>query len=210
MNRINGAPARFARYDLHGDELLPVDWVEQVKAVVTATARHAELRGGVESSLEPVGTVIEYKLVDGTAVSSRLPWLDSLYRGRFRLWASELFGEELVPSDQITNGVNVNVLTDQGSRYELHVDTNPLTGLLFVTTHEESGGGGLVFHGKYDNFRCSPVAGHLLLFDARQAPHEVERLRTDDIRISVPMNYFTADALADRSPDLDEYLYGAR
>ena len=53
------------------------------------------------------------------------------------------------------------------------------------------------------------MAGHLLLFDARQAPHEVERLRTDDIRISVPMNYFTADALAARPPDLDEYLYGA-
>jgi 2OG-Fe(II) oxygenase superfamily len=186
-----------------------MDWVEQVKAVVAAEARDAELRGGVESSLEPAGTVIEYKLVDGNAVSSGLPWLDSLYRGQFRTWASELFGEELLASDQTTNGVNVNVLTHEGSRYELHVDTNPLTGLLFVTTHEESDGGGLVFHGQYDSCRCSPVSGHLLLFDARQAPHEVERLRTADIRISVPMNYFTADALAARSPGLDEYLYGA-
>ena len=209
MSRISGLPARFARYDLTGDALLPDGWVEDVMGVVRSNARHAELRGGVDSSLEPAGTVIEYDLVDGAAVRTRLQWLDALYRGQFRTLASEVFGEELLVSDQVTNGVNVNVLTHRGSRYELHVDTNPLTGLLFITTHHDSDGGKLVFHGEYDSCHVSPVTGHLLLFDARRAPHEVERLLTDGVRISVPMNYFTAEALAARDADLDNYLYGA-
>ena len=52
-------------------------------------------------------------------------------------------GQSVLTSDKTINGVNINVLQGIGSRYESHLDTNPLTGLLFATTHASEEGGQL-------------------------------------------------------------------
>ena len=106
---------------------------------------------------------------------------------------------------------NINA-TPRNARYEWHVDSNPLTGLLFATTHDPGEGGQLLF--KPDpvarpneswSLHVSPRAGTLLIFDAREAAHVVTRLNAD-IRLSVPMNYYHRGK-QERPEDLDGYLY---
>jgi hypothetical protein len=46
--------------------------------------------------------------------------------------ASRVSGKRILTSDKVINGVNINLLQGAGCRYELHLDTNPLTGLIFV------------------------------------------------------------------------------
>jgi hypothetical protein len=202
-----GIPRFLCRFDLNRSKLLPPTWKYEIESTVNRMALEAQL-GGHSSSLEPEGTILKYRLVDGVAIRSHLPWLDDLYKREFLSRASEVYGEQLAPSDQVQNGVNINVIQGPTQRYERHVDTNPLTGLLFVTTHGPEEGGQLVFRGDADRLECEPQQGHLLLFDARDAPHEVTPLVSDTVRISVPMNYFTKEALAARPHDLDHYLYG--
>jgi 2OG-Fe(II) oxygenase superfamily len=198
----------FAAFDLEALEMLPANWDREVIDVALDLAQPAELRGGASSSLEPEGTLIRYGLVDGEAVESALPWLGRLYGEIAQDLAPRLTKQEIVTSDKPINGVNINVLRGVGSRYELHVDTNPLTGLLFVTTHPAEDGGQLVYEIEPSPLSYPPRTGVLLLFDATQAPHHVTPLLKDTTRISIPMNFFTPEALASRPPDLDSYLYG--
>ena len=116
----------------------------------------------------------------------------------------------ILTSDKVINGVNINVLQGVGGRYESHLDTNPLTGLIFATTHADEEGGQLEFDVTPSPLIFPPRAGMLLLFDATRAPHRVTPLKKDVTRISIPMNFYTEETLEQRSPDLDSYLYGGR
>jgi hypothetical protein len=198
-----------AAFDLEALALLPANWDREVIDAALDLAQPAELQGGTSSSLEPEGTIIRYGLVDGEAVASALPWLERLYAEIARDIAPRLTRQEIMTSGKAINGVNINVLRGVGSRYELHLDTNPLTGLLFVTTHPAEDGGQLVFDIEPSPLSYPPRTGVLLLFDATQAPHRVTPLLKDTTRISIPMNFFTPEALASRPPDLDSYLYGS-
>jgi hypothetical protein len=86
-------------------------------------------------------------------------------------------------------------------RFECHVDSNPLTGLLFCTDHQP-GSGELVF--AHDRAAASvaevdkdcsviqPHAGHLIFFDGRQYPHYARPLTDEaDVRIVAVMNFYT-------------------
>jgi hypothetical protein len=197
----------FAAYDIEAAGMLPPGWNQELADAATALAKPAELRGGGPSSLEPAGTVIRYGLVDGETVEEALPWLARLYAELAHDLASRVYGQKMVTSDKTINGVNLNVLRGAGSRYELHVDTNPLTGLLFVTTHPTEDGGQLEFEIQPSSLSYPPRSGMLLLFDATKAPHRVTPLRREVTRISVPMNFYTEETLAHRPPGLDSYLY---
>jgi hypothetical protein len=196
-----------AAFDLEAIGLLPAGWREDVVRVASARARSAELKGGAPASLEPVGTLIRYGLVDGEAVDEELPWLTRLYADLADDLASRVAGKSILTSDKVINGVNINVVQGVGGRYESHLDTNPLTGLIFVTTHAEEEGGQLEFDVPPSPLIVPPRAGVLLLFDATRAPHRVTPLKKDVTRISIPMNFYTKETLAERSPDLDSYLY---
>lgn len=91
------------------------------------------------------------------------------------------------------SGVNVNVLDGSNSRYELHLDSNPLTGVLFFTSHDEKSGGQLVFERDGRRATVNPRAGWFLLFDAREIPHSVTPVNGRRARISAPMNYYFED-----------------
>ncbi len=198
----------FAAFDIEAAGLLPTGWREDVIRVASTLARPAELRGGAPASLEPVGTLIPYGLVDGEVVGEALPWLTRLYANLADDLASRLSGKSILTSDKPINGVNINVLRGVGSRYELHLDTNPLTGLIFATTHAADEGGQLEFDVQPSPLSFPPRSGVLLLFDATRAPHRVTPLTKDVTRISIPMNFYTEETLTQRSPDLDSYLYG--
>ena len=53
--------------------------------------------------------------------------------------------EPVRPAADERYGVILNVQRGTKMRFECHVDSNPLTGLLFLTDHAEGAGGELVF-----------------------------------------------------------------
>lgn len=105
-------------------------------------------------------------------------------------------------------------------RFECHVDSNPLTGLLFCTDHPAGTGGELVFghdRGTADlegvERDCSvirPHAGHLIFFDGRRHPHYARALRSEpDVRVVAVMNFYTASVPESTRPqELNRHLYG--
>ena len=114
--------------------------------------------------------------VHADQVQEALPWLYQLYRNDFLELARLVWTEEVVePARDDRYGVVLNVQRGNTMRFECHVDSNPLTGLLFCTDHRE--GGELVFGHDRDaadvgavDRDCSvirPQAGHLIFFDGR-------------------------------------------
>ncbi|MBY8858787.1 2OG-Fe(II) oxygenase [Nocardia sp. CA2R105] len=188
-------------------DLLPADWRAQVDRVCRDRARPAELHGGTSTSLEPVGTVIGYRLLTGGNIAEYLPWMHELYRTSFRRIAERVSGLNLETDSSVTSAVNINVLDPGGQGYEWHIDSNPVTGLLFLSSHPDGEGGSLELRLSDDNlFSIPPRAGTLLVFDARRCPHRVSP-PTQAVRISAPMNYFVSGEPRYRPGDLDTALY---
>jgi hypothetical protein len=199
-------PLSIHRYDLLDKGVLHPGWTEDLERLVDEHAQATVLRGGTSTSLELPGTDLKYELVTGDVIARAAPWLFELYRGQLLRLAQQVYGHNLVSSDRVTSAVNVNVLTRIGARYEWHVDTNPITGLLFATTLGEEEGGALRFAGGSVDIR--PTEGTFVLCTGR-VPHTVTPLRVARRRISVVMNYYlTSEGESVRPADLDDYLYG--
>jgi 2OG-Fe(II) oxygenase superfamily len=106
-------------------------------------------------------------------------------------------------------------------RYECHVDSNPIEGLLYVTDHPKSSGGELAVATKVNaasvadvEADCSviyPTYGNLVFFDARRFAHYVRPLVSDDARrVVVAMNYYTPSCPESNRPkSLSAHLAGA-
>jgi 2OG-Fe(II) oxygenase superfamily len=112
----------------------------------------------------------------------------------------------------------LNVQQGTGMRFECHVDSNPLTGLLFCTDHP-AGGEFVVAHDakaadlaavERDCSVIRPHAGHLIYFDGRDFPHYARRLTAaSGTRIVAVMNFYTESCPeATRPPELNRHLYG--
>lgn len=105
-------------------------------------------------------------------------------------------------------------------RFECHVDSNPLTGLLFCTDQPPGAGGELVFAhnpaaADIDSVDrdCSvirPQAGHLIFFDGRRYPHYARPLASKSgTRIVAVMNFYTESCPeSTRPPELNRHLFG--
>ena len=126
----------------------------------------------------------------GTLVAEKLNWLHKLYKKEFLEFANTNFDGLFDFAENIKSGTNINLLKGKNARYEWHVDSNPLTGVLFVTTHNESDGGQLIFKLPTETLTVYPKSGTLILFDARQIPHTVLPLQKDGIRISASLLTF--------------------
>jgi hypothetical protein len=151
-------------------------------------------------------------------VRHRLPWLYQAYRGTFLELAGEACEEKVSPAHDDRYGVVLNVQRGTRMRFECHIDSNPLTGLLFCTDHVN--GGELVF--AHDAAAASiadverdcsvvrPSAGHLIFFDARWYPHYVRPLTQEsDMRVVAVMNYYTETSPESTRPlELNRHLYG--
>jgi hypothetical protein len=158
--------------------------------------------------------------VHASQVLDRLPWLYRLYRGYFLDLAAETCAEPVVPAFDDRYGIVLNVQRGTAMRFECHVDSNPLTGLLFCTDHRAGTDGELVF--AHDRAAsdveavekdCSvlrPHAGHLIFFDGREHPHYARPLRSEsDVRIVAVMNFYTESCPeSTRPPALNHHLFG--
>jgi hypothetical protein len=147
-----------------------------------------------------------------------LPWLYRFYRGEFLELAGQACAEGVVAASDERYGVVLNVQRGTTMRFECHVDSNPLTGLLFCTDH--LAGGELLFAHDPNAANLSaverdcsvirPQAGHLIFFDGRRYPHYARPLTTAlDMRVVAVMNFYTESFPESTRPsELNKHLYG--
>lgn len=151
-------------------------------------------------------------------VRQRLPWLYRLYRGAFLELAAQAWAEPVVAASDDRYGVVLNVQRGTAMRFECHVDSNPLTGLLFCTDHTD-GGELVVAHDpaaadiatvERDCSVIQPRAGHLIFFDARRHPHYARPLTAEaDLRVVAVMNFYTESYPETTRPRaLNTHLFG--
>lgn len=199
--------------------LLPPNWDRELIEVARNFKTGRDLEPPHSTSREhPVITSLAVHCVGGRVVQERLPWLVDLYRTKFREIGEGFRGEPLTTAADPRYAVVLNVQVP-GERYECHVDTNPVEGLLYVTDHPEGTGGELAVSKNVDAWSkedidadCGelyPEKGNLVFFDGRFHPHYMRPLKVGEIRVAVAMNYYTAAVPeSTRPPDLNEYLYG--
>ncbi|MCW5939870.1 MAG: 2OG-Fe(II) oxygenase [Fimbriimonadaceae bacterium] len=205
-------------YDLN--TLLPADWQQAILNVSEdAIAKTLKPRSVTSREGDP-DLSIPVLTVDGTTVRHRLPWLYSLYEGLFRDLAQLGTHEPVSVAANAVYGATLNVQRGVKMRYECHVDSNPIEGLLYVTDHPKGSGGELVVANSTMansvsevDADCSvvyPASGNLIFFDARRFAHYVRPLTSDSaVRVVVAMNFYTpSSSEADRPKDLSGHLFG--
>jgi hypothetical protein len=210
--------SRFKWITFDVSDLLPPGWESDIKA---ATAE-ADIREFPKTPLltKEAADVdgIERGRVHAHDVQRTLPWLCELYHNDFLDLANEAWPETVATARDERYGVVLNVQRGTTMRFECHIDSNPLTGLLFLTDHEV--GGELVIARdpaavgsdeiEQDYSLIRPHAGHLAFFDARHHPHYTRPLKSpSDTRIIAAMNFYT-DSFPEstRPKGLNQHLYG--
>jgi hypothetical protein len=155
-------------------------------------------------------------------VARDLPWLRRLYRSEFCELAENVAGSPVAPAGDERYGTVLNVQRGPRMRFECHVDSNPLTGLLFCADHDLGAGGEMAIANRHEarsqadiDQSCSVIrsqAGHLIFFDGRRHPHYVRPLTCDeDVRVVAVMNYYLSSfPESTRPPELNRHLYGDR
>jgi hypothetical protein len=207
---------RWITFDVR--ELLPSRWQQDVHEVATDADFRDFPRTPVLSREAAHVSRIPRGRVHADAVRTRLSWLHGLYAGAFLELAGQAWPEPVTTARDTRYGLVLNVQRGTSMRFECHVDSNPLTGLLFCTEHQA--GGELAFsndpaaRGLAEVERdCSivrPHAGHLIFFDARDHPHYARPLRSaSDVRILAAMNFYTESSPESTRPrELNRHLYG--
>ncbi|MGW2520868.1 2OG-Fe(II) oxygenase [Streptomyces sp. NPDC001617] len=200
--------------------LLPVDWDTRIAEIVRTRQIDRVIAPPHSTSREGSGPAeLCTSTVRGAEVWGALPWVVDLYRGRFRELGERFARRPVLAAADRRYAVVLNVQQLGGDRSECHVDTNPIAGLLYATSHQPGAGGELVIandiqaRGVAEVDRdCSviyPQKGHLVFFDGRAYPHYVRAVTGGATRVVVAMNYYTEDCPESERPgDLDDYLYG--
>lgn len=207
---------KWTTFDVSGK--LPPNWRQEIGAVAVDADFRDFPRTPVLTREAPEVPHISRGRVHADQVRGRLPWLYEAYRGLFLTYAHQACPELVVPAADDRYGVVLNVQQGTGMRFECHVDSNPLTGLLFCTDHA-AGGELVIAHDPAAastaavDRHCSvirPHAGHLIFFDARKHPHYARALtEASDTRIVAVMNFYTESCPeSTRPPELNKHLYG--
>jgi hypothetical protein len=199
--------------------MLPPGWQQQALDVVRRCAKRNLITPTSVTSRERYrSSSIPTSIVDGTVVHRELPWLAKIYLDVARETAQKLCAEPVTTAHDIRAGLNLHIQRGRSERYECHVDSSPLTGLLYVTDHPRGTGGELVVANRgdvgtvedvdADATHIYPVSGHLLVFDARRHSHYVAPLHDPGaIRVVAPMTFFTPSCPESARPaDLDGHL----
>jgi hypothetical protein len=208
---------RWTAFDV--TDWLPLNWPTEIKRV-SAEARFGNYPRTPFLSREAEDVeYINRGRVRADAVQQQLPWLYELYRGEFLSLAEQAWGEPIKAASDNRYGVVLNVQQGSTMRFECHVDSNPVTGLLFFTDHPDGGGelvvandpaavGVEALEGNGSVIR--PQAGQLIFFDGKSYPHYARTLRSDgDVRVVAVMNYYTQSCPESTRPrGLNRYLFG--
>lgn len=200
---------------------LPLSWRDEIIDLVNLHSRKVILHSsGSVTSRELPGIKHSVLTMDGLAVRSQLPWLDALYSNEFLELAATFAGRATYTASSVLHGVNLLAQRGHEVRYEAHVDSNPVQGILGVTEFSSPTGGELVVARNQNAcgvaeieescWVARPVVGRLALSDMRNHPHYVRSLEPpDDLRIVAVFNYYTDDTQESARPtDLTQHLYG--
>lgn len=215
------APEMFPWVTFDARALLPTAWQEEIIAVARAHARRKVLVTRHSTSRESRSDFrLPTRSVAGDVLARELPWLRTLYETSFRTLAQSTTVEPVSVMCDRAFGIALNIQTADDDRYECHVDSNPIEGLLYVTSHREGEGGELVVanHEGASNVEevdahaavIEPKAGHLVFFDGRRHSHYVRRLTVpDSMRVVAAMNYYVPSCPEEHRPrDLNLHLLG--
>ena len=209
-------PFRWTTFDLN--DWLPANWQQDVRAAtMTADIREFSRTPVLSREGREVRHVTRGR-VHADQVRDHLPWLYKAYRNEFLELAAEVSSERVSAAQDERYGVILNVQRGTGMRFECHVDSNPLTGLLFCTDHA-AGGELVVAHDQAAEGltaverSCSviqPHKGQLIFFNAQNYPHYARLLTAEsDTRIVAVMNYYTESCPESTRPqELNRHLYG--
>jgi hypothetical protein len=207
---------RWTTFDL--SDLLPPSWQQEVLSTATSADFRAFPRTPVLTREAADVTRIHRGRVHADQVRLHLPWLYELYRGAALELAAQSGNEPVAPAQDDRYGVVLNVQQGTSMRFECHVDSNPLTGLLFCTDHH-LGGELIIGHDPSASDMESiertrsvirPHAGHMIFFDGRMNPHYARPLATEsEVRVLAVMNFYTASCPESTRPEkLNRHLYG--
>jgi hypothetical protein len=197
---------------------LPAGWQQQIRAVADDAEFREFPRTPVLSREATTVTGVLRGRVHASEVRTRLPWLYDGYRGMFLDLARSALAEDVTAARDDRYGIVLNVQRGTRMRFECHVDSNPLTGLLFCSDH--TAGGELVFAGDPAasgiaavERECSvirPQAGHVIFFDGRGHPHYARALAAaSDTRVVAVMNFYTDLCPESTRPrELNAHLFG--
>jgi hypothetical protein len=198
----------------------PQGWREDIRAVA-AEADFGDFPRTPFLSREAANvTHVTRGRVHAIQVQQRLPWLYKLYRDRFLELAARAWREPIDPALDDRYGVVLNVQRGNRMRFECHVDSNPVTGLLFFTDHP-AGGGELVIARdpeavgvdglERDCSVVTPRGGQLIFFDGKTYPHYARTLMAEhDVRVVAVMNFYTrmCPEESTRPAGLNQHLFG--
>jgi hypothetical protein len=197
---------------------LPPNWQREINAVAdNADFRDFPRTPVLSREAEEVPHISRGR-VHANQVRDGLPWLYDAYRGDFLTLAGQVCAERVIAARDYRYGIVLNVQLGTAMRFECHVDSNPLTGLLFCTNHS-AGGELVVAHDptaaditavERDCSVIRPHAGHLIFFDAREHPHYARPLtEASGTRIVAVMNFYTESCPESTRPsELNKHLYG--
>ncbi|TVZ07224.1 hypothetical protein EAS64_07995 [Trebonia kvetii] len=207
---------RWTTFDLN--DWLPSGWREDVAAAAAAAEIREFPRTPVISRESSDVQRIARGRVHADQVRNHVPWLYKAYRNEMLELANEISAEHVSAAQDDRYGIVLNVQRGTSMRFECHVDSNPLTGLLFFTDH--ASGGELVVANdtaargiaEIDS-DCSvipPHAGQLIFFSAQQHPHYARILTAEsEMRIVAVMNFYTESCPETSRPrELNRHLYG--
>lgn len=198
---------------------LPDNWQQQlIDAAASADFREYPRTPVLTRESADVRSISRGRL-HASGVRRRLPWLYESYRGYFLELAGDATTEPVMAALDDRYGIVLNVQRGTTMRFECHVDSNPLTGLLFCTDYHAGAGGELVFG--HDpaavdtdavERACSvirPQAGHLIFFDGRRHAHYARPLTSESqLRIVAVMNFYTMSCPeSTRPPELNRHLF---
>jgi 2OG-Fe(II) oxygenase superfamily len=197
---------------------LPGDWREDIHAVATQADFRDFPRTLVLSREAPDVRYIRRGRVHADKVQHGLPWLYKLYRSDFLDLAVQAWGEPIKAAFDDRYGVVLNVQRGRTMRFECHVDSNPVTGLLFFSDHL-AGGELVVGHDtaavgveavEKDCTAIQPQAGQLIFFDGKTYPHYARPVLSDsDVRVAAVMNFYTESCPESTRPrELNRHLFG--
>jgi hypothetical protein len=199
--------------------LLPEGWQRDIGPVAEEAAFQLFPRTPLLSREAPDVTEVERGRVSAEAVMQGLPWLYKLYRNEFLELAARAWREHIDAAVDERYGVVLNVQRGKTMRFECHVDSNPVTGLLFLTGHPEGGGELVVSHDpravgvdglERDCTVITPEAGQIVFFDGKSHPHYARELSGEsDVRVVAVMNFYTRSCPeSTRPPELNRHRFG--
>jgi hypothetical protein len=199
--------------------LLPPEWRQDIDSIAPEAEFDDFPRTPILSREAADVTHVRRGRVYADTVQQHLPWLYKLYRNEFLEQARKVHGKDVTAAVDDRYGVVLNVQRGSTMRFECHVDSNPLTGLLFCTDHPAGGGELVVAHDEkaegveaveQDGSVIRPQAGHLIFFDGHRHPHYARVLQSEsDVRVVAVMNFYTeSHPESERPPALNEHLFG--